>query len=414
MESPLLHDWNEVQPLTADLTRPSRVELNDETLRDGLQSPSVRQPTIAEKEAFVRLLPALGIGSANIGYPGASEQAYGDVVRLARLIRDEHLPVSPNCAGRTHQADIMPMVRAQQETGVPIQAALFIGSSPIRQWVEGWTLERLLHTIDEAVGLATREGLEVMFVTEDTTRARPADIEAMYGAAADAGAKRFCVADTVGHATPSGTQRLVQFVKASLERRGVTPEIDWHGHRDRGLDVINSLAALAAGATRVHACAAGIGERVGNAAMDTVLVNLVMLGWLDQDLSTLAEYCRLAVEMTRSELPRNYPVMGEDAFATSTGVHAAAVAKAYQKGDQWLADRVYSSVPAALVGRRQAIKIGPMSGRSNAEFWLKDHGVEATPERLAAVLGLAKATDHVLTDAEILATIGQLQHSASV
>ncbi len=414
MQEPLLYDWNEIQPQTAEFRRPQRIELNDETLRDGLQSPSVRQPTVGEKEAFLRLLPHLGIGAANIGYPGASEQAYRDVVRLAALIRDEGLPIEPNCAGRTHQADIVPMARAQQVTGVPIQAALFIGSSPIRQWVEGWEMDRLLHTIEDAIGFARREGLEVMFVTEDTTRARPGDIEAMYSAAAQAGATRFCVADTVGHATPSGTQRVVQFVKQVLERQGVAPEIDWHGHRDRGLDVINSLAALAAGATRVHACAAGIGERVGNTAMDTVLVNLVMLGWLDQDLGHLAEYCRLAVDVTRSEMPRNYPVVGEDAFATSTGVHAAAVAKAYQKGDNWLADRVYSSVPAALVGRRQAIKVGPMSGRSNAEFWLRDHGVEPTRERLDAVMGAAKATDHVLTDEEILTTIGRLETSASV
>lgn len=409
MTESLLYDWNQASPTVAEFSAPTCVELNDETLRDGLQSPSVRQPAIEEKEAFLRLLPEVGVHAANLGYPGSSDAAYQDVVRLARLIGRERLPIAPNCAGRTHLEDLTPILRASQEAGVAIEAALFIGSSAIRQWVENWDRPKLLRTIENAVGTAHREGLSVMFVTEDTTRAQPEDLRAMYIAAAEAGATRFCVADTVGYATPVGAQRVVKFVARSLTEAGFDPILDWHGHRDRGLDVINALAALAAGASRVHGCALGIGERVGNTPMDTVLVNLVLLGWIQQDLTKLSDYCRLAAQMTEITVPRNYPVVGEDAFSTSTGVHAAAVAKAFAKGQTWLADTVYSAVPASLVGRYQDILVGPMSGRSNAEYWLSHHGLEPTPERVGALMKAAKTTRQVLSTQQIEGVLQALE-----
>ena len=282
-----------MSPFTCQFNPPQLIELNDETLRDGLQCPSVLQPTLEQKLAFLRLMPKLGIDSADIGYAGASKTALEDVVVLAKTILDEHLPVKPNCAGRTHEADINPILEAQQRSGQAIEAALFIGSSPIRQFVEGWDLSFLLKTIEKAVLYARSHDLSVMFVTEDTTRALPEHIAAMYLTAAEAGASRLCISDTVGHATPSGVQHLVGFLREQLQRAGFGDlMLDWHGHRDRGLDVVNSMAALSAGASRVHGCALGIGERVGNTAMDTLLVNLVLQGWMDQDLSALDEYCR--------------------------------------------------------------------------------------------------------------------------
>ena len=412
--SGLLYDWNAISPQVVSFERPERVVLNDETLRDGLQSPSVRQPCIEEKQAFLRLLPRIGVTAADIGYAGASATALSDVVVLARTIEEEKLGIAPNCAGRTHRADIDPIVEAQQLSGVAIQAALFIGSSAIRQWVEGWDLDGLKRTIHDAVSYAHGQGLEVMFVTEDTTRARPEDLGPIYLTAVEAGASRLCISDTVGHATPVGVQHLVGFLRSHLNDAGFSQiALDWHGHRDRGLDVVNSLAALSAGVERVHGCALGIGERVGNAAMDEMLVNLVLMGWMDQDLTALGEYCALGGSMTGMPIPRNYPVVGADAFLTSTGVHAAAVAKAYAKGDTWLADRVYSSVPASLVGRRQSIAVGPMSGKSNVEFWLRGHGVESTTERVDCVLAAAKTTSHVLTDAEIAKALSLFGKSES-
>jgi len=348
-------------------------------------------------------MPNLGIGSADIGYAGASKAALDDVVVLAKTILDEHLPVKPNCAGRTHEADVNPILEAQQRSGQAIEAALFIGSSPIRQFVEGWDLTFLLKTIEKAVLYARSHNLSVMFVTEDTTRAQPEHIAAMYLTAAEAGAARLCISDTVGHATPSGVQHLVGFLHDHLQNAGFGDlELDWHGHRDRGLDVVNSMAALSAGASRVHGCALGIGERVGNTALDTLLVNLVLQGWMDQDLSALDEYCRVASEMTGVPIPRNYPVLGDDAFVTSTGVHAAAILKAQDKGDTWLEDRVYSAIPASLVGRRQIITIGPMSGQANVVAWLKDHQIDPTPSRIKMILQAAKQTTHILSDEELM------------
>jgi 2-isopropylmalate synthase len=409
-DSGLLYDWNAVSPQVISFERPERVVLNDETLRDGLQSPSVRQPCIEEKQEFLRLLPRIGVRAADIGYPGASAAALADVVALATTIQHERLAISPNCAGRTHRADIDPILEAQERSGVAIQAALFIGSSAIRQWVEGWDLDGLKRIIHDAVSYAQVRGLEVMFVTEDTTRARPQDLGPIYQTAVEAGASRVCISDTVGHATPVGVQHLVGFLRSCLNGAGFSHiALDWHGHRDRGLDVVNALAALSAGVERVHGCALGIGERVGNAAMDELLVNLVLMGWIDQDLTALGHYCALSSSMTGMPIPSNYPVVGADAFLTSTGVHAAAVAKAYTKGDTWLADRVYSSVPASLVGRHQSIAIGPMSGRSNVEFWLHANGVESTSERVACVLSAAKTASHVLTDPEILLALSRFE-----
>ncbi len=397
----LIYDWN----LGSRAWRrpPGPIELNDETLRDGLQSPSIQHPPIGRKIELLHHMEALGIDGVDIGYAGASPRAFQDVLELAREIDHARLRIKPNCAARTHEADILPIAEAQERTGVPIAAAVFIGSSPIRQFTEGWDLDRLLRTTEHAVTFAAKLGLEVMYVTEDTTRALPAHLERLYRLALECGAARLCVADTVGHATPWGVQRVVRFVRRVIDHSGVPARLDYHGHRDRGLDVINSLAAFAAGADRVHGCALGTGERVGNTPMDLLLVNLYLLGWIDRDLTHLPTYARAAAEATGAPLPFNYPVLGKDAFETSTGVHAAAIAKARQRGDTWLADRVYSGVPASLFGRRQVISIGPMSGQSNVLWWFAEHHLPPDPALAERILEHAKAADRVLTDDEVSA-----------
>ncbi|MDA8081433.1 MAG: LeuA family protein [Actinomycetota bacterium] len=412
--SGLIFDWDQIDTPVCSFERPERIILNDETLRDGLQSPSCLQPTVAQKQDFLRLMPVLGIHSANIGYAGASASVLEDVVKLAETIRSENLSIAANCAGRTHIADIDPMIEASQRSGLPIEATMFLGSSPIRQLVEGWDLKDMVETVTKAVSYAVNHGLETMFVTEDTTRARPEDLSRLYRAAAEAGATRVCISDTVGSATPVGVQHLIRFIRKELDDIGFTKiEIDFHGHRDRGLDLINNMAALSAGATRVHGCALGVGERVGNTSMDTLVVNLVLNGWMDADLTALPVYCNLASEMTGFPIVRNYPVMGDDAFATSTGVHAAAVAKAYEKGEAWLADRIYSSVPAGLVGREQRILVGPMSGKWNALFWLRQHGYGESPDLVTAMLDAAKQSMHVLTDDEIYVALNSVTENLS-
>ena len=395
----LIHDWNG----TPSERRP--VLLDDETLRDGLQSPSVRCPTIEQKLEILHLIDTLGIDTADIGLPGAGPHVVQDVERLAREIVDQKLKVQANCAARTVIADIQPIAEISQRVGMAIECCCFIGSSPLRQYAEGWTVDQLLKLSEEAITFAVREGLPVMYVTEDTTRADPETLRRLYSAAIRAGASRVCIADTVGHSTPAGASAVVRFIAGVVEECGGGIGIDWHGHRDRDFAVINSIAALEAGATRLHGAAIGIGERVGNTPMDTLLVNLVLMGYIERDLSALGEYCRVVSEATAVPIPANYPVVGKDAFRTATGVHAAAVIKAFRKNDMALVDAVYSGVPASMVGREQEIEVGPMSGKSNVVFWLERRGLPVREDVVDRIFAKAKASSCVLTEEEIRRTL---------
>jgi isopropylmalate/homocitrate/citramalate synthase len=400
----LVYDWNRA----AGEGRPRHVpvELVDETLRDGLQSPSAVTPTVDQRFELVCLMERLGVDTAVLGIPAAGSTARAECEALARLVTDARLAVQPGFAARTLPSDIEPVVEIAQRVGRTLEMTTFIGSSPIRQYVEGWDISRMMKLTRDAVTMGVREGLRVTYVTEDTTRARPEDLVALYGTAIQAGATRICACDTVGHATPEGAGALVGFLAEFVARENAAVRIDWHGHQDRGLAVANSLAALRAGAHRVHGCGLGLGERVGNAPMDQILVNLRLLGWIDRDLSALADYVQKVALYAKVPIPDGYPVVGRDAFRTGTGGHAAAIVKARAKGDDWLADRVYSGVPAGMFGLKQVIEVGPMSGESNVVAWLKERGLEEGHDRVAAILRAAKLANHVLADAEIRAILG--------
>ncbi|MFN2399878.1 MAG: LeuA family protein [Gemmatimonadaceae bacterium] len=404
-ERDLIHDWNTASP-EFDWASCS-VELNDETLRDGLQCPSVQDPEIGDKRALLHLMVELGIASADIGLPGAGPRARSDTLALAREIASCHLELDANCAARTTISDVEPVVRISQDAGIPIEAGTFIGSSPIRQYAEDWTLDKMLRVSEEAVTFAVREGLLVMFVTEDTTRAAPETLRALYGNAIRWGARRLCLADTVGHATPPGVRALVRFVREEIiGPSGEDVKLDWHGHRDRGLGLANCLAAIEAGTDRVHATALGMGERVGNAEMDLLLINLKLLGAHKHDLSRLPDYSHLASRACGVPIPASYPVLGEDAFRTGTGVHAAAIIKARKKGHAWLADRIYSGVPAGDFGLSQRIEVSHVSGLSNVRCWLEEHGYDPDDQGLCQVLfDAAKRVSRVMKDDELHAMV---------
>ncbi len=396
----LVYDWNTVEPSLANPNR--HIGFDDETLRDGLQSPSVCEPTVAKKIQLLHLMDSLGIDTADIGLPGAGGTHAAGVERLAKEISDKKLRIRPNCAARTHRNDIRPIVEISQRAGIPIEACTFIGSSSVRFFAEDWTLDKLLKLTEDAVSFAVGEGLSVMYVTEDTTRAQPEVIRALYTTAIRCGARAVCVCDTVGHSTPDGARTVVRFVKSIIEEQGEKVRLDWHGHQDRGLGVINSIAAIEGGADQVHGSALGIGERVGNTPIDQLLVNLKLMGWIDNDLSRLREYCDVAAESCGWTIPYNYPVFGRDAFRTATGVHAAAVIKSYRKGDAYLADLVYSGVPAGLFGMEQVVEIGPMSGKSNVIYWLEKRGIAADEERVNRIYEHAKKSSAVLEADEIM------------
>ncbi|MDQ3400087.1 MAG: LeuA family protein [Chloroflexota bacterium] len=392
----LIYDWNrDGRAARADYRA---VELDDETLRDGLQGPSVRNPPLEVKKRLLHLMDALGIDSADIGLPGASPHARAAIVALAKETTKLRR-LRPNQAIRTHPQDVQGAIEAAVESGVAIESCAFIGSSPIRRFAEDWSLDTMLRSVEESVTALTKAGLPVMFVTEDTTRADPETLVKLYEAAIGCGAGRVCVSDTVGHATPEGVRNVLSFVRDEIIK-GRAVKLDYHGHNDRGLGTTNALAATAI-ADRVHGCALGIGERVGNSAMDQLLVNLRLWGLIDTDLTPLVEYTALVSEHCGVPIPASYPALGADAFRTGTGVHAAAVVKALRRGDRELADLVYSGVPASVVGREQRIEVGPMSGQSNVVFWLEQHGFVATPERVARIFELAKSSDRMLTDEEL-------------
>jgi isopropylmalate/homocitrate/citramalate synthase len=407
--SELIHDWNLTR--SPSIRPVGRVLLNDETLRDGLQSPSVRDPSIAEKLAILHLMEALGINSLDLGLPGAGPRAVESVEALAREIVQQRLKIKGNCAARTHENDIRPIAEIVQRTGLKIEAAMFIGSSPIRRYTENWTDDFLLQTTEKAVKYGVSLRLDVMYVTEDTTRCDPETVKRLYSTAINCGARSIVICDTAGHATPMGAFALVRFVVEEVVKpSGEKIRVDWHGHSDRGLAIANSMAALMAGADCVHATAIGIGERVGNTQMDQMLVNLKLMGiapWDKQDLTRLKDYCQTVSRATGVPIPANYPVVGEDAFRTATGVHAAAVIKAYKKNDIELANTVYSGVPSHLFGLEQVIDVGPMSGKSNILYWLEHRNIPASDDVVESIYKRAKAADHTLSEAEILECVEQ-------
>ena len=399
-EDDLIYDWN----LAGHVPIPpgTQVLVNDETLRDGLQTPSIHDPSIADKIEILHLMEVLAIDSVNIGLPGAGPRAASDVEALAREIAEHRMHIKPNCAARTIEADIQPIVEISQRVGIPIEAATFLGSSPIRRLVEDWSVDHLERITEKAVKFAVSHGLPSMYVTEDTVRTDPETVKRLYTTAIRSGARAIVLCDTVGHATPEGTYNLVKFVIDNVVKpSGEDIRVDWHGHRDRGLAIANSLAAIAAGARQIHGVALSLGERVGNTPMELLLVNLRLIGLRQNDLSYLRAYCDKIAKATHTTIPPNYPVFGSDAFRTATGVHAAAIIKALRHHDRRLADAVYSGVPAHLVGLEQIVEIGPMSGKSNVIYWLARHGIAETEEVVNRIFDAAKQSPRILTDEEI-------------
>ena len=416
-EQGLIYDWNAVdyEIVRDSQSHPHELWFDDETLRDGLQSPSARNPKIEQKLELIDYMEALGIQKVDLGLPGAGPFHIGHIDAMLSHMGENNYELRPGCAVRTVVSDIEPLVDLQAKHERQIQASAFLGTSPIRQYAEGWTMEKILSTAEKAVTFAVDNDIPVMFVTEDTTRSKTDEIKAVYTRAMELGADRICVCDTCGHVTPNGVRKLLSFIQdegivdAGFKRRYI--EVNWHGHQDRGLGVANILAAYEAGADVIHGTALGVGERAGNAPLDQTLVNLSLMGVISNDLTLLNQYTKKAHEYVEVALPRNYPVFGEDAFETGTGVHASAVIKAMKKGDHWLADRVYSGVPAADYGLEQVIRIGHMSGRSNIIWWLQNNGYDASDELVSHMFEVAKSQRRMMSDEEVHATISEFEKS---
>jgi 2-isopropylmalate synthase len=377
--------------------------LFDETLRDGIQCPSITDPPIEKKLEILRLLDSIGVDEADIALPGAGKRAVEDCTTMVEMIRDEGLNIRPAAAARTHPNDIRPIIEISEKTGVPIEVYAFLGSSPIRLFTEGWDEDKLESLTRTATRMTKAAGIPFAFVTEDTIRSHPKTLDRLFRAAIEEGADRLCLCDTVGHATPDGVFNLIHYTKNIIKSMGTDTKIDWHGHSDRGLGLVNALYAIEAGADRVHGTILGIGERVGNVQLDLLMMNMKLQGVLETDLSAMSELVELVSESMEWPISPAYPVFGRDAFRTGTGVHAAAVIKALKTGDTLLADQIYSGVPASWFGREQEIEVGPMSGNSNILYWLHKNGFEGTENEVAKIRQAAKNTNRLLSNAELRA-----------
>lgn len=408
-QADIIYDWNQVDKV-APLSQ-EKILFLDETLRDGIQSPSVVDPPVTDKNMLVHTMNDLGIQFADVGLPGAGPRAQQDVLEVCREIASARLSIKPCAAARTLDKDIQPIIDISQKTGLEVEVLAFIGTSPIRKFVEEWESHKMFRLVRESIRLARSYGLPVTFVTEDTTRAKPDTLYPLYHVAIESGATRIALCDTVGHATPDGLRNLIRFTRNIIAGMGKGIKLDWHGHNDRGLGLVNTIHAIEEGVTRVHGTALGIGERCGNAPMDQILMNLRLLGAIDNDLSKLLLYCRQASMATHWRIPANYPLVGSDAFRTSTGVHAAAIIKAKRAGAEWLADRIYSGIPAGMFGLRQIVEVGPMSGESNAGCWLEEHGVEPKPALVKRIMEVAKSSTRILQDIELEFIVKRFQMS---
>lgn len=374
----------------------------DETLRDGLQAPSVRNLTLNQKITMIEHMVRSGVRAADLGFPGSDPAALRECIEIAKWIVATGYPLVQAYAGRTHPSDIDAICEIAQACGVVVEAYIFIGISPIRQYVEQWDIAQIQQKIRKSVAQCRREGVEFVLVLEDTIRCTPQVLRRIYDVAVELGIRRVALCDTVGAALPSGTESLIHWSNSYFSYRGHPVALEWHGHNDRGLALINSLTAHALGCARVHGTILGIGERAGNASLDLLMLNSHLDEHAKYDLVALREYCEYAAQVLGVGIPGNYPAMGENVFQTSAGVHASAIFKAHEKGSLPIKDAVYSGVPASLLGREQEILVDSSSGAINVKYWLLINGYECENEDvIKQVLARAKASCQPLTDEQI-------------
>jgi 2-isopropylmalate synthase len=403
----MLYDWSRADQHDAAEVRTPAGVFFDETLRDGVQAPQIGTPTIDERLQLIDHMVRSGIRCADLGFPGSGPAAAHAGLAAARHIAAQGYPLVPGYAGRTHPADVRAICDIAQRAGVAVDAYIFIGVSPIRQYVENWSVSAIAHDIRVAAGQCRREGVDFVLALEDSARCPPAVLGRVYQLAVDLGITRITLCDSVGAAVPAGTQALLGWSTRFFAHRQHPVAFEWHGHNDRGLGLINALTALEAGCARVHGTVLGIGERAGNTSIDQLIVNSRLEYAADYDLEALRAYCEFASRVLGVAIPPNYPAMGRDVFTTSAGVHASAILKARQKGDVSVMDSVYAGVPASLLGREQEVLIDGSSGASNVRYWLAVNDVNSSFDGrvdsalVEHVLQKARLAGRPLTDEEI-------------
>ncbi len=392
-----LYDWN------APPTGRRAIDVADATFSDGVQSPSVIDPSQPDKRRLLARMSELGLRSASIGVPGMGPRQFADALDLARELMRGQWPIDASCGVRASVKDVATALDVRERSGLDVELAIAVPASPIRLEAEGITLDRLQEVTETAIAFAVRAGARVAGVLEDASRTPPEVLAVLIRHLLALGASAIRVCDSVGHAMPDGTRALIRFATEQVKGRGGRAiRVEWQGQQDRGMALANALAAVDAGADRVLASALGLGERSGTVPMELLLTNLRLAGRWPHTLGALAEYCETAAAAFGVRIAPAHAVVGADAFRTGTGSHATALVKALRAGDRWLADNVCTGVPASLVGAESRIDVSPVSGLSNVRWWLSQHGYDPTDLVLMRELLLAvKQTQRVASDDEL-------------
>jgi 2-isopropylmalate synthase len=378
MSESLIHKWNPDTEILKRLYQEALVV--DETLRDGLQGYLNRQPSIEEKIQFLEMMHSLGITDLALGFPAGNP---GDMPDLARHIIQRKFQFNPYALARIVESDIDAIDEIAQETGLSIAVMLFVGSSPIRAFVEGWDFKEKGLQVEKMIKYAHSKSLEVIFATEDTTQSQHETIERLYKTALDQGVKRLLIADTVGAAEPNDVRVIINYFKNEIMNGFSGIELDWHGHNDLGLAVANSLQAIQSGVKRVHGTVRGIGERAGNAALEQLIYNMYKHGNNRYNLQELRTYDRLVSDSTsEGDLSPRQPIVGDKIFTTRSGIHTSAILAALELGGPELADLIYSSVSAGALGREQEFELNEYSGSAGVKHELAKLPDIAIPEEL--------------------------------
>jgi isopropylmalate/homocitrate/citramalate synthase len=369
----LLASWNPVSG-----SHLQQVRLEDD-IRDALQSVRLQQPSLAQRIRLLELSAEVGVQHAFVGFPAASQQEFARCTALVGHVRDQQLTIEPIVMARAIEADVEAILAIREATQAPMAADIFIGVSDLRLRVENWTFNQALQKLEKACALALRENLPFRVSLEDSSRVRPDALSQGLQAATDCGAVMVVICDTVGDCLPEGARRLTEFALNELTRIHSPLEIGWHGHNDKGLSLANAWAAAESGASMISGTFLGFGERTGNTPLEQLIWLLREAGNRHYDLEPMVRLCAYFAESAGTNISPQAPLVGADAFSTSTGTHVAAILKSRSLGEAF-EDLVYSSVPARALGRHQALMLGPGSGRSAVECALQACGVALHPE----------------------------------
>jgi isopropylmalate/homocitrate/citramalate synthase len=367
-EEGLIHNYLVEAGLAARI--PKGVQIWEETLRDGEQTPGVAY-TPEEKLQIARLLDEIHVPIMDVGIPVVSKEE----ARGVRAIANAGFDATIMAAARTVRKD----VEACIECGVD-EIALFTAGSDLHiRHKLGMTREQVKEVAVRETEYAIAHGVAVSFVTEDTFRADLDFIADLYNACTEAGAHRAVICDTVGVMTPPG----IRWFFGELRKRLTAKELSFHGHNDFGLAVANSLTAVEEGVQVPHTCVNGLGERSGNASFEELVLALEALYGYDTgiDVSRLYEVSQLVERLSGIPVGVSKPLVGHNAFAHESGIHAHGVIKH---------TATYEPIQPERIGRQRTFVFGKHTGSLAVAEKLRSHGADATPDQVLRLVSLIK------------------------